>query len=130
MDDVFKALADPTRRHILDVLRSDDGRTLGSLEAEFPKLTRFAVMKHLKVLEAAQLVTSRRVGRCKYHYLNTVPIQELADRWMSRFAAPWSQGLIDLRDGLEQISNGNEQRAVQASQEGKEGKEGKVGTRR
>ncbi|MEM7363358.1 MAG: metalloregulator ArsR/SmtB family transcription factor [Pseudomonadota bacterium] len=104
MDDVFKALADPTRREILDLLKTDDGQTLGHLEAQFPQVTRFAVMKHLKVLEAAQLVTTRRAGRCKHHYLNTVPIQELADRWISRFALPWSQGLIDLRDGLEQMT--------------------------
>ncbi len=102
MDDVFKALADPTRRQILDSLKSEDGQTLGELESQFPNITRFAVMKHLKILEQSRLVSTHRVGRCKHHYLNAVPIQELADRWISRFAAPWAKGLIDLKDGIEQ----------------------------
>ncbi|MCG8414258.1 MAG: metalloregulator ArsR/SmtB family transcription factor [Pseudomonadales bacterium] len=102
MDDVFKALADPTRRQILDSLKNEDGQSLGELEAQFPDITRFAVMKHLKILEQAQLLSTRRDGRRKHHYLNAVPIQEISDRWISRFAAPWAQGLIDLRDGIEQ----------------------------
>lgn len=102
MDTVFKALADDTRRRILDSLKDEDGQTLSELERQFPKITRFAVMKHLKILEAAQLVSSKKVGRCKHHYLNTVPIQEISDRWISRFAAPWTKGLIDLRDAIEQ----------------------------
>ena len=102
MDKVFKALADPSRRHILDLLMKEDGQTLGELETQFPDITRFAVMKHLKILEQAQLLNTRRVGRCKHHYLNAVPIQEIADRWISRFAAPVAQGLIDLRDGIHQ----------------------------
>ena len=102
MDHVFKALADPTRRHILDLLMAEDGQTVGELESHFPGVTRFAVMKHLKILEQAQLLSTRRVGRCKHHYLNVVPIQEIADRWISRFAAPMAKGLIDLRDGIEQ----------------------------
>ena len=104
MDNIFKALADNTRRQILDSLQIEDGQTLSELEAQFPSMTRFAVMKHLKILEQAQLVGTRKVGRCKHHYLNTVPIQELADRWISRFAAPWAKGLIDLRDGIEQVA--------------------------
>lgn len=107
MDNVFKALSDGTRRQILDFLKAEDGQTLGQLEAQFPDITRFAVMKHLRILEKAQLVTTRKIGRCKHHYLNAVPIQEVADRWISRFAAPWAEGLIDLRDGLE-ILNRNQ----------------------
>ncbi len=102
MDRVFKALSDSTRRQILDFLKEEDGQTVGELESRFPDITRFAVMKHLKILEEAALISSRKEGRKKHLYLNTVPIQEIADRWISRFAAPWAQGLIDLRDGIEQ----------------------------
>lgn len=102
MDEIFKALADPTRRQILDLLKEEDGQTLGELERGFPNITRFAVMKHLKILEQAGLLSARKVGRCKHHYLNAVPIQEIADRWISRFTAPIAQGLIDLKEGLEQ----------------------------
>ncbi len=101
MDMVFKALGDATRRQLLDLLHDSDGRTLGELEACFPQLSRFAVMKHLKILEAAALVSSRKAGRYKFHYLNAVPIQDIADRWISRFARPWSEGLLDLKRDLE-----------------------------
>jgi Uncharacterized conserved protein len=100
MDAVFKALADPTRRSLLDALFSEDGQTLSALEARF-KITRFAVMKHLKLLEAAGLVVTRRRGREKLHFLNPVPIRLVHDRWVSKYAEPWAAGLSGLRSQLE-----------------------------
>jgi uncharacterized protein YndB with AHSA1/START domain/DNA-binding transcriptional ArsR family regulator len=98
-DAVFRALADPTRRLLLDRLRQRDGRTLTELESELP-MTRFGVMKHLRVLEEAGLVVARKVGREKHHYLNPVPIQRVADRWVGRFRE--AAGLLaDLKDALE-----------------------------
>ena len=102
MDDpVFSALADPTRRHLLDLLFERDGRTLGELVAAVPGMTRFGVMKHLHVLEAAELVTTRRVGREKHHYLNPVPIRRLHDRWLNKYRARAADSLIDLQRALE-----------------------------
>ena len=100
-DGVFKALADPTRRRVLDLLFTDDGRTLGQLCAEFPDLSRFGVMKHLAVLEAASLVVTHRVGRSKHHYLNPVPIAEIHDRWTSKYASISTDALLGLRRALE-----------------------------
>lgn len=100
LDLVFRALADPTRRHLLDALHADDGQTLGALEARLP-MTRFGVMKHLRVLEEAGLVVSRRHGREKRHYLNVVPIRLLHDRWVGKYAAAWAAGLGDLKRTLE-----------------------------
>lgn len=100
MDDVFRALADPTRRAILDELFGEDGQTLGQLVARFD-MTRFGVMKHLKVLEEAGLVVSRRRGREKLHFLNPVPIQQVHDRWVSKYAEPWAAGLSALKERLE-----------------------------
>ncbi|MFG3177714.1 ArsR/SmtB family transcription factor [[Kitasatospora] papulosa] len=100
MDAVFKALADPTRRRLLDELFRDDGQTLGALEGRFA-MTRFAVMKHLKQLEAAGLVVTRRRGREKLHFLNPVPIRLVHDRWVSKYAEPWAAGLGDLKSRLE-----------------------------
>ncbi|MFJ8888304.1 ArsR/SmtB family transcription factor [Streptomyces sp. NPDC102402] len=100
MDAVFKALADPTRRSLLDELFRDDGQTLGALEGRF-EITRFAVMKHLKLLEAAGLVVTRRRGREKLHFLNPVPIRLVHDRWVSKYAEPWAAGLSALKSGLE-----------------------------
>jgi DNA-binding transcriptional ArsR family regulator/uncharacterized protein YndB with AHSA1/START domain len=97
---VFRALADPTRRAVLDRLHERGGQTLTEIEDAFP-ITRFGVMKHLRVLEAAGLVTSHRVGRQKLHYLNPVPIRELHDRWMQKFAAGASAALLGLRAELE-----------------------------
>ena len=94
--DVFKALADPTRRAILDLLFESDGRTLVDLCGHFPELTRFGVMKHLSVLEAADLVLTERSGRVKRHYLNPVPIERVANRWISRYAARFTTALIGL----------------------------------
>jgi uncharacterized protein YndB with AHSA1/START domain/DNA-binding transcriptional ArsR family regulator len=100
MDEVFKALADPTRRDLLDELFTEDGQTLGALEARFA-MTRFGVMKHLKQLEDAGLVLTRRRGREKLHFLNPVPIRLIHDRWVSKYAEPWVAGLSDLKRDLE-----------------------------
>lgn len=100
VDDVFKALADPSRRRLLDELREKDGQPLSELEKKLP-MSRFGVMKHLKVLEEADLVRTRRRGREKLHYLNAVPIQEVYDRWVSRYAQVWTTGLADIKRELE-----------------------------
>src|ERR1700736_6401550 len=100
MDEVFKALADPTRRGLLDELFKRDGQTLSALERRLP-MTRFGVMKHLRVLEQAGLVTTRRRGREKLHFLNPVPIRLVHDRWVSKYAEPWAAGLSGLKQRLE-----------------------------
>jgi uncharacterized protein YndB with AHSA1/START domain len=100
MDEVFRALADPTRRSLLDELFREDGQTLSALEARLP-MTRFGVMKHLKVLEEAGLVVARRRGREKLHFLNPVPIRLVHDRWVSKYAEPWVETLSGLKRGLE-----------------------------
>jgi uncharacterized protein YndB with AHSA1/START domain/DNA-binding transcriptional ArsR family regulator len=100
MDDVFKALADPTRRSLLDELFRQDGQTLGELEGRLP-MTRFGVMKHLRVLEKAGLVVTRRRGREKLHFLNPVPIRLVHDRWVSKYSEPWAAKLSDLKHKLE-----------------------------
>lgn len=97
---VFRALADPSRRRLLDLLFEHDGRTLTGLESELP-MTRFGVMKHLRVLEEAGLITTRKVGRERLHYLNPVPIQLLSDRWISKYAAVRASALADLKTVLE-----------------------------
>jgi DNA-binding transcriptional ArsR family regulator len=101
MDSVFKALADPTRRALLDRLEEDDGQPLSTLADAFPEMTRFGVMKHLRLLEAAHLVVTEKHGREKLHYLNPVPIREIHDRWISRYAEPHVAGLLALRDRSE-----------------------------
>jgi uncharacterized protein YndB with AHSA1/START domain len=101
MDDVFRALADPTRRSLLDELFKDDGQPLGALEARLP-MTRFGVMKHLKVLEQANLVVTKRRGREKLHFLNPVPIRLVHDRWVSKYAEPWAATLSGLKTTLEE----------------------------
>ena len=98
---MFKALADPTRRSLLDELFREDGQTLHALEARFP-MTRFGVMKHLKQLEEAGLVVTRKQGREKLHFLNPVPIRLVHDRWVSKYAEPWTVALSDLKQRLEQ----------------------------
>jgi uncharacterized protein YndB with AHSA1/START domain len=100
MDGVFKALADPTRRSLLDELFKQDGQTLSALETRIP-MTRFGVMKHLKVLEEAGLVVTKRRGREKLHFLNVVPIRLIHDRWVSKYAEPWAATLSDLKHELE-----------------------------
>ena len=103
MDAVFKALADPTRRDLLDELFKLDGQTLRSLEARF-EMTRFGVMKHLRVLEEAGLLTTRKEGREKLHFLNPVPIRLVHDRWVSKYAEPWAAALTGLKRSLEDES--------------------------
>jgi uncharacterized protein YndB with AHSA1/START domain len=100
MDEVFRALADPTRRSLLDELFKEDGQTLGALEARLT-MSRFGVMKHLRVLEDAGLVITRRRGREKLHFLNAVPIRLIHDRWVSKYAAPFAAALSDLKTDLE-----------------------------
>jgi len=102
MDDdlVFKALADPTRRMLLDRLFTRDGRTLTELEAQL-EMTRFGVMKHLKVLEGAGLVVSRKQGREKLHFLNPVPIRQIHDRWIDKYREREVSALLDLKTSLE-----------------------------
>ena len=100
-DDVFKALADPSRRLLLDSLFAEDGQTLGELSARLPGMTRFGVMKHLRILESAGLVTSRKVGRERLHYLNPVPIRLIHDRWIGKYAEPWAGALAGLKRRFE-----------------------------
>ena len=102
MDDdlVFKALADPTRRMLLDRLFTRDGRTLTELEAQL-EMTRFGVMKHLKVLKGARLVVSRKQGREKLHFLNPVPIRLIHDRWIDKYTERRVSALTDLKHELE-----------------------------
>lgn len=101
MDEVFKALADPTRRRLLDELFREDGQTLSALEERF-SMSRFGVMKHLRLLEEAGLVVTRRKGREKLHFLNPVPIRLVHDRWVSKYAEGWAAALGDLKSRLEE----------------------------
>jgi uncharacterized protein YndB with AHSA1/START domain/DNA-binding transcriptional ArsR family regulator len=101
MDEVFKALADPTRRSLLDELYGQDGQTLSALERRLP-MSRFGVMKHLKVLEEAGLVTTKKHGREKLHFLNPVPIRLVHDRWVSKYAEPWAAALTGLKRSIEE----------------------------
>ncbi|MEA2473479.1 MAG: hypothetical protein QOE06_1394 [Thermoleophilaceae bacterium] len=100
MDEVFRALADPTRRSLLDELFERDGQTLTELEGRLP-MTRFGVMKHLKVLEEARLVTTKKRGREKLHFLNPVPVRLVHDRWVSKYAEPWAAALTGLKRDME-----------------------------
>jgi len=100
-DQAFRALADPTRRLLLDLLFERQGRTLRELHSEVAGMTRFGVMKHLRLLESAGLVVTRRVGREKLHYLNPVPVQLIHDRWVSKYTRPQATALADLKDELE-----------------------------
>jgi uncharacterized protein YndB with AHSA1/START domain len=101
VDAVFKALADPTRRTLLDELFRQDGQSLSALEQRLP-MTRFGVMKHLKVLEASGLVVTRKRGRQKLHFLNPVPIRLVHDRWVSKYTEPWAATLTGLKRTLEE----------------------------
>jgi uncharacterized protein YndB with AHSA1/START domain len=103
MDGVFRALADPTRRSLLDELFKRDGQSLSALERRLP-MTRFGVMKHLRVLEQAGLVTTKRRGREKLHFLNPVPIRLVHDRWVSKYAEPWAATLSGLKKSIEEDS--------------------------
>ena len=102
-DRVFKALADSTRRFLLDRLFARDGRTLTELESEL-EMTRFGVMKHLRVLEDAGLVVTRKVGREKLHFLNVVPLRLIHDRWIDKFTERRVSALTDLKRRLEEDS--------------------------
>lgn len=100
-DNIFKALADPTRRLLLDLLFRRDGRTLKELEAAVA-MTRFGVMKHLKILEEAELVVTRRSGREKLHFLNAVPIRKIHDRWINKYRERKVSALLALKAELEE----------------------------
>ena len=100
-DAVFKAMADAGRRRLLDALFADDGQTLGRLCEALPTMTRFGVMKHLGVLEQAGLVVTHRDGRTKLHFLNPVPIREIHDRWITKYAQPVAAAMAGLRAELE-----------------------------
>jgi DNA-binding transcriptional ArsR family regulator len=99
-DPVFRALADPSRRFLLDLLYERDGRTLTELDSEL-QMTRFGVMKHLRILEEAGLVVTRRHGREKLHFLNPVPIREIHDRWIDKYTERRVSALLDLKNELE-----------------------------
>src|ERR1700686_3568001 len=102
MDAVFRALADPTRRSLLDALFKRDGQSLQTLEEGLP-MTRFGVMKHLRLLEDAGLVVTKRRGREKLHFLNPVPIRLVHDRWVSKYAERWAAGLTGLKNEMENV---------------------------
>ena len=101
---MFKALGEPTRRELLDRLYERDGQTLSALGSRLP-MSRFGVMKHLRVLEDARLVVTRRRGREKLHYLNPVPIRLVYERWVSKYAEPWASALTGLKRELEEEAN-------------------------
>ena len=101
--EIFKALADPSRRLLLDLLFERDGRTLTELDAEL-EMTRFGVMKHLRVLEDAGLVVTRRQGREKFHFLNPVPIRQIHDRWIDKYTERQVSALLDLKNELEETA--------------------------
>lgn len=100
LDEVWKALASHIRRRMLDLL-AGGAMTTGDLANEFEDLSRFAVMQHLKVLESADLVVARRQGRSRYNHLNPVPIQQVSDRWISRYHRPLTEALVDLKLTIE-----------------------------
>jgi uncharacterized protein YndB with AHSA1/START domain/DNA-binding transcriptional ArsR family regulator len=106
MDAVFRALADPTRRSLLDELFERDGQTLSALEQRLP-MTRFGVMKHLRLLEQAGLVTTKRRGREKLHFLNPVPIRLVHDRWVSKYSEPWAAALSGMKKSIEEEADMN-----------------------
>jgi DNA-binding transcriptional ArsR family regulator len=100
LEPVWKALANPVRRAMLDLMR-DGPRTTGDVAAQFPELTRFAAMQHLRVLEEAELVIVRREGRQRFNYVNAVPIQRIYDRWVVRYMQPWTEALVGMKAELE-----------------------------
>jgi len=105
LDDVFRALADPTRRALLDELK-DGARTTSQLVALFPEMTRFGVMKHLKVLEDASLLLTRKEGRLRWNHLNAVPLRHMYERWVSQYEDQWAGSLLRLKDKIENNSQG------------------------
>ncbi|HEY8170783.1 MAG TPA: SRPBCC domain-containing protein [Candidatus Limnocylindria bacterium] len=107
-DALFRALADPSRRLLLDRLYERDGQTLGELETALPQMSRIGVMKHLRILERADLVVSHRAGRRRLHYLNPVPIRRLHDRWLDKFRARAADALLALQSFIEEPTMGND----------------------
>ncbi len=107
LDVVWKGLSNPTRRAILDVL-TDGPQSTGALARQFPELSRFAVMQHLRVLEEGGLVIRQKVGRETQNHLNPVPIQQIYRRWVARFQQPWAEALVSLKQGLEHNDDGND----------------------
>ena len=101
LDDIFRALADPTRRRLLHLVTERPGMSTAELAQRTADMTRWGVMKHLAVLEAANLVVTKRAGRTKLHYLNPIPIGEIADRWVSKYAQPFTRAMVDIRHDLE-----------------------------
>lgn len=114
--DVFRALADESRRALLDALFEHDGQRLTELCAVLPSLTRFGVMKHLGVLEAAGLIVTERVGRDKWHHLNAVPIQQISQRWLSKYSATMASVMIGIRDAVEQTEHARTSRTQAPTQ--------------
>lgn len=107
LDPVWRALANPIRRKMLDILRPGP-RTTGDLAAEFPELSRFAVMQHLGVLEEGELVVRRKSGRRRFNYLNPIPIQQMYQRWVSQYQRPWAESLVALKGELERKAQDEE----------------------
>ncbi|WP_078381777.1 ArsR/SmtB family transcription factor [Sutcliffiella halmapala] len=99
-NDIFKSIADPSRRTLLDVLYESDGRTLNEL-CKHLDMSRIGVMKHLKILEGSGLISTRKIGREKLHYLNSVPLRQIYERWVSKYTEPWTIGLTQLKSDLE-----------------------------
>jgi DNA-binding transcriptional ArsR family regulator len=120
--EVFRALADPTRRALLDSLFNRDGQTLNELCEMFPEMTRFGVMKHLAVLAEANLVITARDGRTKRHYLNPAPIEQIANRWISKYAARFTAALVALDDQVAADARRSARRSAQHNlEEGRTG---------
>jgi DNA-binding transcriptional ArsR family regulator len=106
LNHVWKALADPTRREILDFLRAGP-KTTSSIVEQFPKLSRFGVMKHIDVLREANLISTRTQGRCRENSLNPVPIRQIAERWISKYAASWTNSLLRIKEDSESTAENN-----------------------
>ena len=107
LDAIWKALADSTRRQILDFLR-DGPRTTTEIVEQFPRLTRFGVMKHIEVLRAAGLINTRQEGRRRLNSMNAVPIHQIYERWVSKYEDLWARQLVDLKESLERDDRGSE----------------------
>jgi DNA-binding transcriptional ArsR family regulator len=114
LEPVWRALASPLRRTMLDLLR-DGPLTTGELAERFPRYSRFAVMQHLRVLEEGGLVLHRREGRQRFNYLNPVPIQQIYQRWVSRYQEPWAESLVALKDTLETEASGKRTRSTKSA---------------
>lgn len=111
MDHVWRALGDPTRRSILDLLR-EGPRTTGELVSAFPEMTRFGVMKHIRVLEEAHLVVHRKEGRTRWNYLNAVPLRLIYERWVSKYEDQWANALSNLKQIAEADAQSTKENAT------------------